>query len=275
MGTDNSVMDFELETDCLDVDLYARGETGLTGDTFVPSISEQGILSWTRVLNPEETPASTDLGFIIKAELVTELPSLNAAKEGRFYALLLPSASQTSTKRYEMYYFVPASKDPGNTAHFEKTDSGYFGSVASTIVSSDITNWNGKADASAITNFITKDVNNLTYYELKTDVGHSIDLSVNTTNYKVTLDLKNSAGTIISTDTIDLPLESVVVNATYDSTNKKIVLTLQNGTTVDVPIGDLISGLQVEITSNNKLSSDLVDDTNHTHKFVTASDITN
>ena len=36
MGTDNSVMDFELETDCLDVDLYARGETGLTGDTFVP-----------------------------------------------------------------------------------------------------------------------------------------------------------------------------------------------------------------------------------------------
>ena len=275
MGTDNSVMDFELETDCLDVDLYARGETGLTGDTFVPSISEQGILSWTRVLNPEETPASTDLGFIIKAELVTELPSLNAAKEGRFYALLLPSASQTSTKRYEMYYFVPASKDPGNTAHFEKTDSGYFGSVASTIVSSDITNWNGKADASAITNFITKDVNNLTYYELKTDVGHSIDLSVNTTNYKVTLDLKNSAGTIISTDTIDLPLESVVVNATYDSTNKKIVLTLQNGTTVDVPIGDLISGLQAEITSNNKLSSDLVDDTNHTHKFVTASDITN
>lgn len=275
MGTDNSVMDFELETDCLDVDLYARGETGLTGDTFVPSISEQGILSWTRVLNPEETPASTDLGFIIKAELVTELPSLNAAKEGRFYALLLPSASQTSSKRYEMYYFVPASKDPGNTAHFEKADSGYFGSAASTIVSSDITNWNGKADASAITDFITKDVNNLTYYELKTDVGHSIDLSVNTTDYKITLDLKNSAGTIISTDTIDLPLESVVVNATYDSTNKKIILTLQNGTTVDVPIGDLISGLQAEITSSNKLSSDLVDDTNHTHKFVAASDITN
>ena len=33
-------------------------------------------------------------------------------------------------------------------------------------------------------------------------------------------------------------------------------------------------GFQNEITSTNKLSSDLVDDTNHTHKFVTASDIT-
>lgn len=275
MGTDNSVMDFELETDCLDVDLYARGETGLTGDTFVPSISEQGILSWTRVLNPEETPASTDLGFIIKADLVTELPSLNAAKEGRFYALLLPSASQTNDKRYEMYYFVSALKDPNNTAHYEKVDSGYFGSAASTITSANITNWNNKVDPSAITNFITKDVNNLTYYELKTDVGHSIDLSINTSTYVITLKLKNSAGTVISTDTIDLPLESVVVNATYDSTNKKIVLTLQNGTTVDIPLGDLIAGLQPEITSNNKLSSDLVDDTNHTHKFVTSANITN
>ena len=275
MELNNSVMDFDLETDYLDVDLYARGETGLTGDTFVPSLSEEGILSWTRVLNPEETPADMDLGFIIKADLVTELPSLNAAKEGRFYALLLPSASQTTDKKYEMYYFVSALKDPNNTAHYEKVDSGYFGSAASTITSADITNWNNKVNPSEIANFITKDVNNLTYYELKTDVGHSIDLSINTSTYVITLNLKNSAGTVISTDTIDLPLESVVVNATYDSTNKKIILTLQNGTTVDIPLGDLIAGLQPEITSNNKLSSDLVDDTNHTHKFVTSENITN
>jgi hypothetical protein len=71
-----------------------------------------------------------------------------------------------------------------------------------------------------------------------------------------------------------LPLESVVVNGEYDATNQKIILTLQNGNTIDIPVGALIGGLQTEITSSNKLSSDLVDDTNKTHKFITAAERT-
>ena len=126
---------------------------------------------------------------------------------------------------------------------------------------SDITNDSG---------FINRSVNDLTYYTLATDTGSTIDLSINSSTYVVTLALKNAAGTTISSDTIDLPLESVVVGGSYDSTNKKVVLTLQNGSTIEFSVADLISGLQSEITSSNKLSSDLVDDTNHTHKFVTA-----
>ena len=119
--------------------------------------------------------------------------------------------------------------------------------------------------------FINKSVNDLTYYTLATNTGSTIDLSINSSTYVVTLALKNAAGTTISSGTIDLPLESVVVGGSYDSTNKKVVLTLQNGSTIEFSVADLISGLQSEITSNNKLSSDLVDDTNHSHKFVTAS----
>lgn len=122
--------------------------------------------------------------------------------------------------------------------------------------------------------FITKEVNNLTNYTLKTNTGSSIELSINSSTYVMTLNLKNSAGTIISTGTIDLPLETMVVGATYDNTNKKIVLTLKNGSTIDVPVADLVSGLQSEITNANKLSADLVDDTNTTHKFVTVSNKT-
>ena len=108
-----------------------------------------------------------------------------------------------------------------------------------------------------------------------TKYGTSISVSLNTTDYKMTTTLKDQDGNTLGTaQTIDLPLESVVVNGSYDNTNKKIVLTLQNGNTVDIPVGDLIAGLQTEITSTNKLSSDLVDDTNHTHKFVTAAQIT-
>lgn len=108
-----------------------------------------------------------------------------------------------------------------------------------------------------------------------TKYGASIAVSINTTDYKVTTTLKDQDGNTLGTaQVIDLPLESVVVNGSYDNTNKKIVLTLQNGNTIDIPVADLVAGLQSEITSSNKLSSDLVDDTNHTHKFVTAAQIT-
>lgn len=108
-----------------------------------------------------------------------------------------------------------------------------------------------------------------------TKYGASITVAIDPSDYKVTTTLKDQDGNTLGTaQVIDLPLESVVVNGSYDSTNKKIVLTLQSGSTIDIPVGDLIAGLQSEITSTNKLSSDLVDDTNHTHKFVTAAQIT-
>lgn len=108
-----------------------------------------------------------------------------------------------------------------------------------------------------------------------TKYGASIAVSINTTDYKVTTTLKDQDGNTLGTaQVIDLPLESVVVNGSYDNTNKKIVLTLQNGNTIDIPVADLVAGLQSEITSSNKLSSDLVDDTNHTHKFMTSAEKT-
>lgn len=128
---------------------------------------------------------------------------------------------------------------------------------------SDLTNDSG---------FISNTTNNLVNYTLKTNTGSLIDLEINQTTYVVTLSLKDVDGNIISTDTIDLPLENVVVSGAYDSTNQKIVLTLQSGDTVDIPVGALVSGLQTEITSSNKLASDLVDDTNSGNKFVTTSE---
>lgn len=123
-----------------------------------------------------------------------------------------------------------------------------------------------------VSSFITKDVNNLTYYTLKTNTGSLINLEINDTTYVVTLKLKNQDGTVISTDTIDLPLESVVVSGRYDNTTKKVILTLENGSEVDFSVADLVAGLQTEITSQNKLASDLVDDTNSGNKFVTTSE---
>lgn len=108
-----------------------------------------------------------------------------------------------------------------------------------------------------------------------TKYGASIALSIDSTTYVVTATLKDQDGnTLGAAQTIDLPLESVVVNGSYDATNKKIVLTLQSGSTIDIPVADLVAGLQSEITSSNKLASDLVDDTDQSHKFATSSQLT-
>jgi len=110
--------------------------------------------------------------------------------------------------------------------------------------------------------------------DLLSALGASLSLDINESTYVVTVSLKNSVGTVLSTGTIDLPLESVVVNGGYDSETKKIILTLESGSTIEFSVADLVSGLQTEITSNNKLDSDLVDDTSQTNKFITSAELT-
>ena len=108
-----------------------------------------------------------------------------------------------------------------------------------------------------------------------TKYGATFVASLNTTDYKLTMTLKDQDGNTLGTSqVVDFPVESVVVGGSYDNTNKKIILTLQNGKTIDVPVGDLVAGLQSEITSTNKLSADLVNDSTTTNKFVTAANKT-
>lgn len=102
--------------------------------------------------------------------------------------------------------------------------------------------------------------------------GASIVVSIDTTDYKITTTLKDQDGNTLGTaQVIDLPLESVVVNGAYDATNKKIILTLQNGNTIDIPVADLIAGLQAELIAgaNIQIASDgrtiSATDTTYTH----------
>lgn len=105
-----------------------------------------------------------------------------------------------------------------------------------------------------------------------TKYGASLTMSLDTTNYKITTTLKDQSGNTLGTaQVIDLPMESVVVDGSYDATSKKIILTLQSGSTIEFSVADLISGLQTEITSTNKLSADLVKD-GTTNKVVTATE---
>lgn len=108
-----------------------------------------------------------------------------------------------------------------------------------------------------------------------TKYGASLTMSIDSSTYVVTATLKDQDGNTLGTaQTIDLPLESVVVSGSYDAQTKEVVLTLQGGSTVRFSVADLVSGLQAEITSSNMLDADLVDDSTSTNKFTTAADIT-
>ena len=107
--------------------------------------------------------------------------------------------------------------------------------------------------------------------------GTRINISMNSINddYIITINLINENGDILNSESIDLPIETLVKSGRYDSETKTIVLILEDNTEIEIPIGDLVSNLQTEITNSNKLNSDLVDDTNSTNKFVSNAEKTN
>lgn len=108
-----------------------------------------------------------------------------------------------------------------------------------------------------------------------TKYGASVSLTMDSTTYKVSASLKDQNGDVLGTvQTIDLPLESVVVSGTYDATTKEVVLTLQDGSEIRFSVADLVDGLQTEITETNKLSADLVNDSTTVNKFVTSAEKT-
>lgn len=93
----------------------------------------------------------------------------------------------------------------------------------------------------------THNLNNFSIDEVPT----KIEMSVDPSNYVLTTNLKNNSNTVLSTATVDLPLESMVVNGTYDSETKEVVLTLQNGNEVRFSVADLVSGLVSQTDFDN------------------------
>lgn len=84
---------------------------------------------------------------------------------------------------------------------------------------------------------------------LKADLSYvngfvkTLEVAMDSSTYVLTFTCKDGIGTTISTQSIDLPLESVVVGGEYDSDTQSIILTLQNGNTISIPVSDLIDGL--------------------------------
>lgn len=79
---------------------------------------------------------------------------------------------------------------------------------------------------------------------IPTNYGASLSLTIDSSTYVVTAQLKDPAGNNLGeAQTIDLPLESVVISGGYDESTKEVVLTLKDNSVIRFSIGDLIDGL--------------------------------
>lgn len=93
-------------------------------------------------------------------------------------------------------------------------------------------------------------------------------LTMDPLTYVITAYLVDGNGTRIGTErTIDIPLESTIVGASYDNVTKNLTFTLTSGSILTVPLGDIIYGLQPLIDNTHKLSADFVDDSTSTSKL--------
>lgn len=91
-------------------------------------------------------------------------------------------------------------------------------------------------------------------YALVDEAGAQIVLYINSSDYKMYAQLKDKSGNLIHTSNIiDLPLETMVVNGRYDSVTKEVVLTLDNGNEIRFSVADLVQGL----VSTEQLASTL------------------
>lgn len=94
-------------------------------------------------------------------------------------------------------------------------------------------------------------------------------LTMNTTTYVITAYLIDGEGHQVGeSQSIDIPLEATIVDASYNNTTKIITFTLTSGAYLQVPIGDIVYGLQPLIDAQHKLPANLVDDTQGRFKFL-------
>lgn len=90
--------------------------------------------------------------------------------------------------------------------------------------------------------------------EIDSGYAKTVETTMDNTTYVVTVTLKAANGTVLSTSSVDLPLESVVVSGSYNSATQSIDLVLQNGSTVSIPVGDLVDGLASQTALDNVIN---------------------
>lgn len=85
----------------------------------------------------------------------------------------------------------------------------------------------------------------------------SVALDYDATLYKFRVHIIDGNNSDFFSDYVDLPIETVVVNGRFDEETKKLILTLTNGSTIDISVGQIIAGLASETYVGNAISTEV------------------
>lgn len=102
-----------------------------------------------------------------------------------------------------------------------------------------------------------------------TRYGASLSMTMDE-DYVLTISLLDQNNEILSTQSVDTPIEATVIGGRYDAQTESLILVLQNSDEISIPVSALISGLQEEITAQNPLSADLITDGTNNKVFTAA-----
>lgn len=117
------------------------------------------------------------------------------------------------------------------------------------------------ANKPKLNNITINGSHNSAYYKLPllAETGHSINF-VSDSEYNLTIELLNKAGEVISTSSVDLPLESMIMDGRYeeDSEGKGyLILTLENGHEIAIPLEGLIDELATKVYVDSLYNSEM------------------
>ena len=93
--------------------------------------------------------------------------------------------------------------------------------------------------------------------DLNTCSKISLECDPTTYEFKAILYNKDDEA-IYTSNTIDLPIESLVLSVSYDADNNTIIIEYKDGEIVEIPVSSMTSGLQEKIDLNNKLPAEFI-----------------
>lgn len=115
-------------------------------------------------------------------------------------------------------------------------------------------------DDSSIQDQIDQINEDLETYSTIANTGRYVALELNSTTYELVAKLRDANNNVISTsNTIDLPIESLIMSITYDSSTNELVITYKDGSVVRVPISSIITGVEMQANKTTVINSSSTD----------------
>lgn len=143
--------------------------------------------------------------------------------------------------------------DTANSAAFDASNALDIATQASTQASRADFNADTAMNTATELSRTKADVTEMEKRALITETGNKLSFSVDPSTYVLTIKLLDKLNNVLSTGTVDLPIESLVMNVSYDAETKSITLTLQNGEKVSFSVSTLVEGLVSEDTFNQRI----------------------